>query len=98
MSSQQKKLKKEISRLWKDITKKMQSDILPDQQDCQNLLQKCEEYTVYADKKWFDRWQDCTKEIAVCLKAAQKSNFDLARQSMDIIQKDKKQCHEQFKK
>lgn len=98
MSAHHKKIKKEISRLWKDISEKIKSDILPGPDECQELIEKCEEYTVYTDKKWFDRWQNCTKEISLCLKEAQNSHFDKARQSLNIIKKDKKQCHAQFKK
>jgi len=98
MSYSAKVLKKDIKRLWKTLTKEIESGSCPDRGSCEELLKKCDDYTLFSDHNWSDQWSQCCVSIKECITAAHKSDFAEAARMIKEIKKMKKECHSKYKK
>ncbi|MFZ5760117.1 MAG: hypothetical protein ACOY32_10890 [Thermodesulfobacteriota bacterium] len=92
-----KKLKKEISRLWKRVAAQVEKGTGPATADGADLLRACEEYTMYADKEWFDSWRHCHEEIRACLALAGRGDYPAAQVKMATVNRLTKECHSLYK-
>lgn len=92
-----KKLKKEIALLWKEAMKQVAEGIAPAPATVRELLRRCEDYNLCADKQWFDSWRQCSDEIKACLAAAGKGDFPTAREKVALVNRLTKECHKLYK-
>lgn len=98
MYLQPKKIKKEISFLWKDISKKIEAGVIPDKDECQDLIKKVNDYTLFAGKEWSDQWQSFCHDLAEMIDKAHGQQLQEADLLRKKIKQQKKACHKQFKK
>ncbi|MFH1216917.1 MAG: hypothetical protein V1706_10505 [Pseudomonadota bacterium] len=92
-----KKLKKDIARLWKEVTKLAAEETALSPESAQELTKKCEDYNLCADKEWFDSWRQCSAEIKGCLTAVKKGDFATAREKVALVNRLTKECHRIYK-
>ncbi|MFZ5766820.1 MAG: hypothetical protein ACOY4H_14680 [Thermodesulfobacteriota bacterium] len=92
-----KKLKKEIGRLWKRVAAQVEKGTGPATADGVELLRACEEYTIYADKEWFDSWRRCHDEIRACLALAGRGDYPAAQVKVATVNRLTKECHSLYK-
>jgi XXXCH domain-containing protein len=98
MHLQPKKIKKEISFLWKDIAQKIEAGVMPDKYECQDLIKKANDYAIFAGKEWSDQWMIFCKDLSDMIDKAQGSQLQEADSLRKKIKQQKKTCHKQFKK
>jgi XXXCH domain-containing protein len=98
MHHQPKKLKKEISFLWKNISKKIEAGVIPDKEECQDLIKKANDYALFAGKEWSDQWMLFCNDLSEMIAKAQGSQLQEADRLKIKIKQQKKDCHKQFKK
>lgn len=98
MHLQPKKLKKEISFLWKDITKKIEAGVIPDKDECQDLIKKANDYALFAGKEWSNQWLIFCNDLSEMIDKAHGSQLQEADTLRKKIKQQKKTCHKQFKK
>lgn len=96
-STADKGLKKDISRMWKDVSKSIRAGEKPSGDISSQLLKKCDDYTVCAHKEWFDLWRECAEQIKKCLLSAQNDDFELAKQQVILVNRLTKECHNLYK-
>lgn len=92
-----KKLKKEIGRLWKRVAAQVEKGTAPATADGADLLRACEEYTIFADKEWFDSWRHCHEEIRACLALAGRGDYPAAQMKVATVNRLTKECHSLYK-
>lgn len=92
-----KQLKKEISRLWKEVGRDIKDGATPSRNSGLKLLQKCEEYSLNANSRWFSAWQDCCQQLKECLQAAEAGNHEQAREMAAEVNRLTKECHRLYK-
>lgn len=92
-----KKLKKDISRLWKDVVKQVSEESVLSRELAIELRNKCDGYHPYAHSKWFDGWSECADKVKACLAAAEKGDFAEARKNISEVNHLTKQCHRLYK-
>ncbi len=96
-SSGGKKLKKDISRLWKDVVKTINEETVPSRESGAELLKKCEDYTLCTNNEWSDLWRDCILQVKLCLDAAEGGDFTAAREMVVEVNRLTKECHNLYK-
>ncbi len=92
-----KKVKKDVSRLWKEVVKSVNAGTVPDSVCVSDLLKSCEDYNLNANSAWADLWRDCCNEIKKCTNAAQNGDFDSAKETVGVVNRLTKECHKKFK-
>jgi len=92
-----KKLKKEISRLWKEVVKQVGAESVLSKELAAEMRQKCEDYNLSANSQWFDAWRECTDRVKACLAAAEKGDFAEAREKVSEVNHLTKECHRLYK-
>jgi XXXCH domain-containing protein len=98
MTLSPKVLKKDIKRLWKTISKEIESDNVPDQNTCNELIKKCEDYTMFAEREWSEQWKQCCHLVKQCVSSAHDSNISQSAELIKEIKAKKKECHKRYKK
>jgi XXXCH domain-containing protein len=98
MNHSPKVLKKDIKRLWKTLSKAIESGALPDQSIFDELTKKCEDYNMFTEREWSDQWKYCCDKIKQCYTTAHDDDFEEASKLIKEIKKFKKECHSKFKK
>ena len=93
-----KRIKREISHLWKECVKQIRNGEDPEQAVATDLLRQCEEYNLYTGRQWTDEWRICFKVMSQSLAVASAGNFDQAVALIDQANQLKKECHKRFKK
>lgn len=92
-----KKLKKDISRLWKDVVKQVSEESVLSRGVAAELRKKCEDYTLSAHSQWFDGWRECADQVKACIAAADKGDFAAARKKISEVNHLTKECHRLYK-
>ena len=92
-----KKLKKEITRLWKDVSKILDEGRSPSRSEANQLTSKCDDYTIHAPSSWADEWQNCCKVVRECMEAAMAGDMNRAQNLVDEVNRQTKACHKKFK-
>jgi len=98
MHLQPKKIKKEISFLWKDISKKIEKGVIPDKEECRELIKKVNDYALFAGKEWSNQWMNFCNDLSEMIDKAQGSQLQESDTLRKKIKQQKKACHKQFKK
>lgn len=92
-----KRIKKEISRLWKDIGKHLAEGEIPPETLKNNLLKKCDDYCQYTDPAWHDKWLACTKVLKAAMQMATPGKIAEALTLLAEVNTMIKSCHREFK-
>ncbi|MBI5558875.1 MAG: hypothetical protein HY885_14710 [Deltaproteobacteria bacterium] len=92
-----KKLKKEISRLWREVAGLISRDLVPARESCVQLLGMCEDYNLCAHSEWFDAWRQCGEQVKLCLLAAERGDFSAAREKISEVNHLTRECHKFYK-
>lgn len=98
MHLQPKKLKKDISFLWKNISKEIEAGVIPDKDECQDLIKKANDYALFTGKEWSDQWLIFCNDLSEMIDKAHGSQVKEADTLFKKIRQQKKRCHKQFKK
>lgn len=92
-----KNLKKEISRLWKEMVKQVHAESVPPRELAAELRAKCEDFTLCAHNKWFAGWRTCVDQVKACVAAAEKGDFATAREKISEVNHLTNECHRLYK-
>lgn len=92
-----KKLKKEIGKLWKSITKHIEQDQPPPRTEAEKLLRKCEDYNVFTDPPWQAEWTSCCEDVKKCLTAASQGDMATAKELVNTVNIATRSCHKKYK-
>ena len=92
-----KKLKKEITRQWKNIVKNFNDNIAPTATESKRILTACEDYNLYTDHQWHQDWQTCCRVVQDTINAAIDGNFNKAMELATEVNRLTKVCHKKYK-
>ncbi|MBU0965979.1 MAG: hypothetical protein KKA54_06320 [Proteobacteria bacterium] len=92
-----KKIKKDISRLWKEVVKQVSGESVLPRELAAELRRKCEDYNLSAHSQWFDTWRECVDKVKACIAAAEKGDFAAAREKISEVNHLTKECHRLYK-
>lgn len=92
-----KKLKKDISRLWKEVEKQVDAESVLSRELAAELRRKCEDYHLCAHSRWFAAWRECADQVKACIAAAEKGDFAAAREKISAVNHLTKECHRLYK-
>jgi len=92
-----KKTKKEISRLWKNLRRQIETREQPNPEDSKRLLKLWEEYTLFTETIWSDAWRSCKGEVERCLRSAANNHWQEAESAVRETLRLTKECHRQYK-
>jgi len=92
-----KKIKKDISRLWKVVVKSVNACKIPDSGGISDLLNSCEDYNLHTNREWADLWRDCFDKVKECTIAARNGDFDTAKEKIVEVNRLTKECHKKYK-
>jgi hypothetical protein len=92
-----KKLKREIGRLWKSVSKLIEAEQMPDAAETEGLLKRCEEYTLFALGEWQADWADCTLAVQKCFIDAATGDWPAAKAGVDLVNRMLRDCHGKYK-
>ena len=98
MHLQPKILKKEISFLWKNISREIKACRIPDRDECQDLIKKANDYSLFVGREWSDQWQSFCNDLSEMIDKAHCSQLKEADNLLKKIKQQKETCHKQFKK
>ncbi|MCK9295262.1 MAG: hypothetical protein M0P70_09280 [Desulfobulbaceae bacterium] len=93
-----KQLKKDISRLWKELVQQVGAESVPSRELATELRAKCEDYHLCAHSQWSAAWQECADQVKSCIAAAAKGDFAAAREKISAVNHLTKECHRLYKK
>lgn len=92
-----KTMKKEIARLWKEVSGRINANAAPAPADRNKLLRLVEEYRLYTPASWSPEWERCGMAISRCLDAAGAADFATAQKLVAAINQETKSCHKLHK-
>ena len=92
-----KKVKKDISRLWKEVVKQVNAENVLSAETAAELRKKCEDYHLHAHSQWFDAWRSCADQVKACITAAASGDFGKARELITEVNHLTKECHRLYK-
>ncbi|MBU4260772.1 MAG: hypothetical protein KKC76_02690 [Proteobacteria bacterium] len=92
-----KNLKKDISRLWKEVVKQVGAENALPRELAAELRKKCDDYHLCAHSQWFEAWCECANVVKACISAAEKGDFAAARQNISEVNHLTKECHRLYK-
>lgn len=92
-----KKLKKDISRLWKDVSKNISAGLPPSPEIAKELLKICDDYSLHAHSEWFDLWRNCCSEVKSCVNSALSGDFITAVAKINEVNRLTRECHKLYK-
>lgn len=91
------KLKREIGRLWKSVSKLIEADEMPDGAETEGLLKRCEEFNLFADGEWQAAWADCTMAVQKCFIDAATGDWPAAKAGVELVNRMIRECHAKYK-
>ena len=97
MPAEAKAMKKEIARLWHEISAKLNAGTQPATADAAKLRRLVEEYRLYTPAAWATDWQACGAVVGRCLDAAAAGDFATARARLADVNRQIKNCHKLHK-
>jgi len=92
-----KKIKKEITRLWKTVCKKMEQGHPPTPAEEKALVSAFEGYTVFSEPAWHEEWLACFMILREALACAGKGDMLKAREYAVEVTRLTKACHKKYK-
>ncbi|MFA6498304.1 MAG: hypothetical protein WC256_14265 [Desulfurivibrionaceae bacterium] len=94
-SPEGKKIKKEISILWKTVSKKLEQEQAPTPAEEKALVCAFENYTVFSESAWHEDWLACFSLLRDVLACARKGDMRTAQEHAKKMNDLTKSCHKQ---
>lgn len=92
-----KKIKKDISGLWKTVSKELEQGQPPTQAEEKALLAALENYTVFSEPPWREDWLACCGVLREALACARKGDMQSAMEHATKVNALIKACHQKHK-
>ena len=92
-----KKIKKEISSLWKTVSKKLEQGQTPTPAEEKALVAALENYTVFSEPAWHEEWLVCLTALQEALACARKGDMRTALEQAAKVNDLTKACHKKHK-
>ena len=92
-----KKIKKEISSLWKAVSKKLEQGQPPTAAEEKSLVSAFENYTVFSEPAWHAEWLVCLAALREALACARKGDMRAALEQTAKVNDLTKACHKKHK-
>ncbi|HCC53617.1 MAG TPA: hypothetical protein DEQ20_01625 [Desulfobulbaceae bacterium] len=92
-----KKIKKEISRLWKSIYEKLEQGQVPSPAEEKSLINAFDSYTIFAEPTWHEEWRTCLTTLQQALACASKGDMPKAQEYAAEVNRLTKTCHKKYK-
>lgn len=92
-----KKIKKEMSSLWKTVSKKLEQGQAPTPAEEKSLISAFENYTVFSESTWHEEWLACFAALREALACARKGDFRAAQEQAAKVNDLTKACHKKHK-
>lgn len=92
-----KKIKKNVGFLWKEVMQDVAEGKIPSSKTVRTLLKNCEDFNLYADISFAAQWRQCSELVKKCVIAAQRGDFDTARENLLAVNQVTKECHRHYK-
>lgn len=92
-----KKIKKEITSLWKTVFKKLEQGETPTPAEEKSLVAAFESYTVFSEPAWHEDWLACFRILREALSCARSGDLPKALEYAAEVNALTKSCHKKFK-
>jgi len=92
-----KTIKKEISALWKTVSRKLEQGHPPTPAEEKALVSAFEKYTVFTESPWHEEWLACFTLLREALACARGGDMRTAREQAAKVNELTKACHKQHK-
>lgn len=92
-----KKIKKEISRLWKTICEKLEQGQIPSPAEEKSLVAAFDNYTIFSEPAWQEEWRTCLTTLQQALTLASKGDMPKAQECAKEVNRLTKTCHKKYK-
>ncbi len=92
-----KKIKKEITLLWKSVFKKIEQGQAPTPAEEKSLVSAFENYTVFSEPAWHEDWLACFTVLREALDYAHKGDMHTALEYAAKVNDLAKACHKNHK-
>lgn len=92
-----KKIKKEITRLWKIVIRKLEQGDAPTPAEEKALVSAFADYTVFSEPAWHDDWLTCYTVLLESLDCARRGDLPKALEHAEKVNLFTKNCHKQYK-
>lgn len=94
---EEKKRKKQIARLWREITRDIKASTTPAPAVVEELFSLCRQYGQAAANQWQPLWLESMESMERLVELAGQGDFQAAARLVDLVNAQKKSCHRQFK-
>ena len=91
------KIKKEITSIWKTVVKKLEQGEIPTPAEEKSLIAAFESYTVYSEPAWHEDWLSCFTTLREALSSARKGDMPKAMEYATEVNAITKSCHKKYK-
>lgn len=92
-----KKVKKEISRLWKSVRQKLEQGEAPTAAEERALVSALADYSVFSELDWRDEWLVCSAMVRQAMDCARKGKIAEAGVYAEEVNRLTKVCHKKYK-
>ena len=92
-----KKIKKQMSSLWKTISRKLEQGQPPTAAEEKALISAFENYTVFAEPAWHEAWLACFSTMREALACARRGEMRKALELAGEVNDRTKACHKNHK-
>ncbi|MDH5297783.1 MAG: hypothetical protein OEV91_02050 [Desulfobulbaceae bacterium] len=96
-SSEGKRVKKEISRLWKSLCRQIEAAEPISAGDGSTMTRLCEEFNLFGEPEWREEWDACCGAVGKCLAAASDGRWQEAKSLASEVNRRTRECHRQYK-
>lgn len=94
----QRLLKKEIARHWRELEAAVAEQALPEDELAKKLLAAWDEFRLYARPPWAEQWDHGRRQVAACLAAAAKEQWQEAATLLEDVKRLTTGCHSKYKR
>ena len=91
------KIKKEITSLWKTVARKLEQGQAPTPAEEKSLVSAFENYTLFSEPAWQDDWLACFTVLREALSFARKGDMPKALEYAAKVNTLTKTCHKKYK-
>jgi len=92
-----KKIKKNITSLWKTVSRKLEQGQTPTPAEEKSLVSAFENYTVFSEPAWHEEWLACLTVLREALACARKGEMPKALEYAEKVNALTKACHKKYK-
>jgi len=92
-----KKIKKEITSLWKTVSRKLEQGQAPTPAEEKSLVSAFESYTVFSESAWHEDWLACFTILREALSYARMGDMPKALEYAAKVNALTKACHKSYK-